>query len=282
MLIGKLFPTKLILGALALFLGYQAVVLTLPAPREFTETEKRAVQSAAETMADELERRIEGNPRLGIARFLKDSNDTVTETVRNEFTERSETGSWQVREGSVIANFLSDISSAVAGATTPDEVIHAGRRVGLDMVVGGRVQEVSGSRDEGRVVIRAVAYDFQEGRTTMNEIITGTWRGAPEVRDETVWSGLYPGLLGWLIWMGCILLLPRLTSVLIRKAMEQQSNTASAILLVAYTAGDAILGWLLVGFPFTMFGGAIGAAAVIILCGLYNYWISEKIAGDNG
>lgn len=280
MIITKLFPGRIVFGLLALFLVYQGVIIFLPEPRQFSAPEKNAVQTAADTVAAALREKVASPARIGIAHFVNDPNDEVSETVKSTLIRTAADSPWKVREGSVIQQFLKDVSKTVVNATSMDEVINAGRRVKLDILVAGKVEEVKLTEDGAVARIRPIIYDLQSGDMLMNETVSAVWHGSDTAvaGSATAWRGFAPGLWGWAGWGLCILGLPWLTSFAIAGILEKKSNIASAVLLVGYTAADLLLGWLWTGFPLDVPGPIVIPAIGVLACALYNYWACETIA----
>ncbi len=281
-----LLPAKLLFVLLAGFVGWQAWIFFRPAPRAYTEREVEAIRGLASEAADRIARvalaagaqgsaRDSGEPCVfGVAHFINDPTDRFTAIMAETIDARD---SWRVDEASVIQRFLADVSTAVKQATSLDEVVHAGRRVGLDMLVAGKVLHVESDGSSALAEAQVVAYDLRQGKTVCNETLSVQRRASFGNRCAGTVTRIHPSIR-FLVWLGLVLALPVVTPFATHWAIEKKRNSASFGLLAAYTLVDLFLALLFAGFRV---GGALWAATLCLalaLCCGYNYWVCGKIA----
>ncbi len=270
-----LLPVRLLLSVILLFMLWQAWVFLRPRPRVYTAPEVQAVAEACRLAAGRLLLTNAAPARFAVAHFRGDSGDLVTETLRGALAARP---GWTVAAGSPINQFLKDVSRAVGEATSLDEILHAGRRVDLDVLVAGRVLSVTQTNQTGHAMIRVHAYDTRTGTWLLRDTIAAEW-------SPSLLESLALRIGGWrwrtrfLIWLLVVLALPWLTLFGTRWALARRSNLASALLLGGYTLAGLVLGVCL--RLFTAAGGVSWPRFFLffILCGAYNFWTCERIAG---
>ncbi len=259
-----------------LFLAWQAVVFLRPRPRPYLLEEARAVEAAVEAGIAALRERLPGTTRLGVVHLLDDPQDTATEALRHGLTE---VPGWSVPEGSVIRRFLGGVGSAVMNATSLDEVASAGRRVDLDVVLAGRLADVSATNGTGRATLHLYAYDTRPGDWVLRERFEAQWRphlGQRAVQQAANTVAKVSPRARLLLWLGFTLLLPWGTPFVTRWGVAQGSNRASALVVAGYALLSAVAAALL-SLPS---GGAQGGRllAAALLGGVYSFWACERIA----
>ena len=271
----------------ALFTLWQGWVFFRPKPREYSPAEMKAVRAACERAADVLSTRLAARPNqaasaeppvLGIMHFLDDPNDAFTKTVRDVFSAKSD---WRVEEQSVILKFFADIGSTLKSATTLDEIVHAGRRVGLDYVVAGKVNSVRYVRNKGETEFSMYVYDVKQGKLLVDETITETWSPSLVVRLANGLRSVHP-IVRLLIWIVFVALLPVVTGFATTWALDRKSNAASFAVLSVYTALDLLTAMLLSGFALTGPVRGILLLVVLLLCAAYNFRACERVAAKAG
>ncbi len=269
-----LLPVRLLLGATLIFMLWQAWVFVRPRPRVYTAAEVNAVMAACQQAAARMALTNAAPARFAVAHFRDDPNDFVTESMREALAARP---GWSVVAGSPINRFLEDVSRAIGEATSLDEIVHAGRRVELDVIVAGRVLAVEGTNDTARAVLRIYAYDTRPGVWLLRDTVSAEW--SPTVMEKL---SLRMAALRWrsrfLIWLIPVLALPWLTLFGTRWALTRRSNLASALLLGGYTIAGLVLGVAL-----RLFASAGGVSwprffLFFVICGAYNFWTCERIA----
>ena len=288
-----LMPAGLLMRVAFLFVLWQAWVFIRPRPREYTEVERRAVEVACRQTADALERALQvpastagtnalptpataaaGPVRIGVAHLANDPTDVFTSTLRLALAGRK---AWQLDESSVIQKLLADLARTVAQATSLDEVMHAGRRVELDVILMGKVVAVGERAGGAQADVDIYAYDARVGQWLMKEPVRATWRPtlAQRVRDTLRGTNRLTRLAVWLLFAG---LLPWVTAPATRRVLERKSNRASFILLTVYTGLDLLLAFALAGFRVVGPRNGLVLAVLLLLCAGYNFWACERIA----
>jgi hypothetical protein len=263
-----------VMAAVVLFLLWQAWVFERPRPRAYSVAEVRAIETAVRRSTDLLAEVTPGPTRFAVAHFRDDDRDLVTEGFRDALAGRD---GWTVVQGSPVNAFLRDVGRAVSEATSLDEVVHAGRRVGIDVVVSGRLLAVGSTNDTGTAAIRVGAYDTRPGAWILRDTVAAEWRPGVAQRVSMVF-----GRLGWflrlVLWLAFTGLLPWVTPFVTRWALARKSNAASALAVGGYTMADMAV--LVLFFGPSVSGGAGWLAFFVALaaCGAYNFIACERTA----
>lgn len=269
-----MFPVKLLGSLLVLILAWQFWVFLQPRPRLLTPEEANAVQVAARNLGDRLAAQVRGPARFGVAHFIGDERDEVTAAVRAELATRP---GWTVEKSSIIERFLEDIGRAVARATSLEEVVQAGQKVELDVLVAGRVLALETTNGAGRAVAQVYAYDLRPGAWVVRETLTGTWTPNAIQQAGRRMQQTSP-LARAAIWLAAVALLPWLTAFATHRALERKSNASSFAVLSLYTIVGLALALALSGFDVQGGGAAVKLLFAFIVCAAYNFWACERIA----
>lgn len=270
------FPIRLALAALLILLAWHAWVFFRPRPAPLGTAELGAARNAARAAAQTIrETAPAGAMRIGVAHLANDPTDAVTELLKTELRRLPGT---TVEDHSPIQRFLGDVSRAIREATSLDELLHAARRVDLDVVVGGRVLQTEAlDPGQGKALLQVLAYDCRTGGWLTRDTFAGTWQpGLGErVSDRVLGMGRIARLL---FWVGVVVALPWATFWGTRWALERRSNLASFLVILAYTGAGLLLAVALSGFALK--GGADWGRffGAFLFCALYNYWACERIA----
>lgn len=261
-----------------LFVVWQFFIFFRERPRAFTHAETRAAQEAAQSIVKELQRKVDQPTRFGVAYFVGDRYNMVTDTLR---TTLSAPAGWTVEEGSIIIRFLEDVGQAIARATSLEEVIQAGQQVELDVIVAGRVLSAETVNDTGRVQIETHIYDLRSGAWLARTTFTGQWEPGRIERAGQQVQAVGP-FWRFIMWLAVVLILPWVTAFATHYALERRSNAISFVVITGYTVLDMALALLLVGF--TLAGGLpwFKFLVAFLFSAGYNYWACERIAGRAG
>jgi hypothetical protein len=270
--LSKLFPFKSLSAIVGIFLAWQALVFISPEPRDYSELELAAVHEICADVSTEL--RSDARRRAGLVHFLNDPDDSITALFKQRL---AETPGLQIDDSSVVQRFLQDIARSIKDASSLDEVINAGRRVELDLIVGGRVIEIVEKNDLGEALIEVYAYDLNEGGWIMKREFAAQARPSAAQKFSKAASRIHP-LWRLLIWLLVVGLLPWLTAPLIHKTVESKSNIASAALLGFYILVGTLLALLLSGFRVDGVWDGITLILAVAACAVYSYLVSERIA----
>jgi hypothetical protein len=271
--------TKWLLIVLALFLVWQAAVFLAPAPREYSAAERAALDETCRRAAEEIARGWTGPAtgtvvRVGVAHLVGDPEEVITPLLKARLAERP---GFEVRDGSVLRNFLEDVSRAVAEATSMEEIAFAGRRVDLDLVVAGRVVDAVETPEGARASLAIYARDARNGRWLMRETVGAEWTSGQARERE---SARRATALRLVLWAAFALALPWATPFATRRAVRARSNRGSALLLGAYLAVDALAGLWAIHWTLNGPGQALAALAALLLAAAYNTLVCERIARE--
>jgi len=275
--------SKVLFALILVFVLWQGWVFIRPRPRTYAAAEVEAIREVCRQLADDLSAALKKNrnvseagklPRIGIAHLLQDPSDQATVVLRETLKAGAE---WTVEESSVIQKFLSDVTEAVANATTLDEVLHAGRRVELDVIVGGKVDNViQRDEDSASAAITFLVYDLRQSNELIKKSVSAQWESGVVARGRRGFINMHPALKV-LIWLAIVGLLPWVTSPATHHALERKSNLAGFVLLTAYTAVDLLCGLVLAGFHIAGAANSLWLIGAFLLCAGYNFWTCEKI-----
>ncbi len=268
------FPVRIFGGALFIFLLWQFWVFLQPRPRLFSTLEANAVEKAVDVAVDQLAGRVAGPTRFGVAHILNDPRDQVTTSIRLSL---AKVDGWQLTEGSVIHRFLSDVTEAIGQATSVEEIIRAGQKVDMDVVVAGRVLAVDATNGVGRAVLQLYAYDTRSGEWLLREDFSAEWRPNFAQRTAIGMRGLTTKMR-FVLWLGVVVLLPWVTAFATQWALARKSNFSSLLVVSGYTliglllalmlarpaAGETIPAWPMIG--------------AFLFSTIYNYWACERVA----
>jgi hypothetical protein len=271
-------PARLFSFVFLLFVCWQFYIFFRESPRSFTHAETRAAQRVAAMIVAELQHKVEGPTRFGVAHFSGDHYEVVTDSVRAGLSVQP---AWSIEEGSIIVRFLEDIARAIGRATSVEEIIQAGQKVELDIIVAGRLVRAETVNDTGIVEVETHIYDVRSGEWLVRSSFTGTWEvGAAERATHRI-SEVRPfwRFVGWLLF---VLMLPWATAFATHYALERRSNIASFTVITGYTVVGMAVALLLIGFSLT--GGLSWLSFLIafLFTAGYNYWACEKIAERDG
>jgi len=271
-------PAKIIATILLLFLFWQAYVFLRPRPEDISSSALTLLTPAAEDAAKNI-RLIYAErtqpARIGLAHLKGDPYGTVTTLLGIALDTQPEL-TWE--RTSIVKRFVADVSSAVWNASSLEELAASGRKVQLEGLISGKVII---NDDDALPALELRVFNLLPGGNCRTLYFPGRIRTPeetkliPEVFSRTLAKG-------WLILsILAILILPWLTPFLTVWALNQKSNTASALLLTAYVAADLILISLLPGAATLMADHLFWMALFAALCAGYSHWVCESIAARN-
>lgn len=275
-----LLPAKVLFVLLVGFTVWQGWVFLRPSPREYSEAENAAIDKLCRYACERIQQGLavsstNQEPRtVGVAHFLGDPTDGFTEIMRDAV---ASTPGWRLEETSIIQRFLADVSGAVKDATSLDEIVHAGRRVRLDVVIAGRVLQTNEEGEQSSAEAAFIAHDVRRGETVLDETLGATWRPSIGSKVREAVQDTNP-LVRILVWLATVLLLPIVTPFCTHWAVAKKSNWASFGVLALYTSTGLFLGLLLTGVRVE---GSLRAALLcvaVLLLSVYNFWTCERIA----
>lgn len=266
-----------VVGGLALFLFWQMWVFLSPKPRELDAAELRAANRVCDQVVSAIaEKTGDRNLTIGLVHLLGDSSDQITDRLRLALNEPS---GWTVDFRSVPQAVISDIAHALADASTFEEILNAGDRVSLQLMVMGRIKEVTRINEGAYIGIDIFAYDIQRGEWLLRKDFEAVWEpGAIQLLNMKVSNlPLWQKLILWLIIVG---LLPWVTPFATRWAIGRKTNQAGFLVLASYVAVGLFLAGLFMGFELSGFFSWVAFIVSLALACAYNYWACEKIADD--
>jgi len=275
MLLTKLILIKPLLGLTALFVGWQALVFIRPDPNPLTWAQQCAVDGAAQSAAAMLQTKVAAPVQFAVAKLGDDATGKATAVLLQNIAGHD---GWQHIETSPVRRFLDDIARTVVNATSLDEIINAGRGVGIDVLISGRLESVEDLAGGGaHATLQLSAYDMRKGTWVLRQSFAHTW-------TPTTWTRLrqFVGSVSvWLrvlLWLALILAPPWLLAPVVERVVAARSNAASAVLvltLVVWSVGNA---WLLSGLSAGFFGRGWPVILVAAVAACYNYLACEQIA----
>ena len=268
-----LLPVRIVMTVVCVFLIWQAIVFMRPRPRLFTVNEVKAVKAACEKVADLCAAKAAKPARIGVAHLANDPNALATSVLRDALSSRA---GFQVQQGSPVQKFLKDVGRAVSEATSLDEVVNAGRRVELDVIVAGKVLAVDATNGAAQAALQVYAYDVRPGQWLVKDTVTAEYNPSLPERTWDWCKGTKPmtRVIGWLL---IVVLMPWVTLFATRWALEKRDNTASFIIVSAYTVFAMALAVGLGGAP----GGTaywMKMLAAFVFAAAYSFWACERIA----
>jgi len=260
--------TPLFISLAVLFFGVQVYFWLRPAPVPLLPEEREAVRAAVGQALDAA-RGVEGLlPASVVAVHLsRDPSDDATAVLREELERRD---GWTPVKGTPATAFVRDVAKTIMEATSLEECLRAGRRVGIDVVVRGKLDAVASTNGTASAALYLSLYDTRKGADVVTGAFQGTWpppKQAPSGRAASPARKWVFALLA--------LLLPWIAVSFVVRAREARSNAASALLLAGLLAADALAGLLLVRHFFAHAGAA---AAVLACCFVYNLIVCEIIS----
>jgi len=268
-------PARMFLFLLVLFIVWQVWVFSRPRPRDFTVAERAALESAMESAMGPVSARIAGRPsRFAVAHFVNDANGEATRAMQM-LVERDR--AWTLVQGSVIQEFLSGIGTAVIQATSLDEVVHAARRVEIDVVVTGRVVEVREKEGGAVASVQVHVFDARETETLSSGVYERDWQpGVMDRASEAVRR--LPAVARLVIWLAVVLILPWGSARITHRTVAMKRNGASFALLLGYATLGTALALVFMGFEVRGAVGAVKVLAALVLSAAYSFWACERIA----
>jgi len=268
-------PARIFLFLLVLFVVWQVWVFSRPQPRAYSADERAALEAVLREALGPVRAGIGGEPsRFGVAHFLNDPNEEATRMMRALIgRERA----WTVVEGSLIQAFLSGIGATVLQATSLDEVMHAARRVEIDVVVTGKVVRVATTPSGAVAAVQVHVYDARSAETLVASLHEKEWTPGAVERGARALRAMHPlARLG--IWLAVVLALPWVTAGATHRTVSMKRNWASFALLLGYVILGMTLALALSHFQISGVRGSLALLAALVFCGGYSFWACERIA----
>lgn len=281
---------RIFYASIILFLLWQIIMFFSPRPPSYTTAEKQAITMACDRFVREMTATInEGtstavvrpatSPALvaGIAHLLNDSNEMATAALKDAL--RS-SGRYEVHEGSVLKKFFSDVTDALSESKSLEEVLRAGQKVKLDLVLAGRVVDVVLiNESKATAKLELLAWDTREAKIMMRQTIEATAEIGWEQKAGQMMRGL-PAHQRLIIWLAIVASAPWLTAFATHRVLEKKSNASSFLLILVYALfGTALAMLLITNVPGSSRFGLTTLLALAVSAG-YSFWACERIAAN--
>ncbi len=196
-LLVRILRIKVVLAVLAVFFGWQVFIFLRPRPPVYSPDDMEALTAAARQAAERLAPKIGPQARIGVAHLGGDPLDTATTALKTALASRS---GWRVEEHSIVQKFLVDVSRAVSQATSIEEVLRAGQKVDLDVIVAGRVLAVASTNGATHAALELTAYDTRKGAVVLRDTILGLLLAAAMTGFELLGGGQWFRFFGALVF----------------------------------------------------------------------------------
>jgi len=248
---------------LGLFLLFQIWFWLRPAPIPFTANEASAVREAVRDALVKVEAADGILPATAaVVHFASDPTDEATAILRQELDGRP---GWTPVTGSPAVAFLKGLGKTLNEATSVDEYLRPGRRVGIDVLFYGTVRSVASYDGISRATLSVKAYDTRTGKNLFADDVTESY---PKVRTAVGRSVVAtPRSTRWWIFAAIALVLPWAFAPLTLRVLGRRSNGANAGVLAALVGLDLIAGAILF---YGIAGHALAATLVTLGCLVYN------------
>lgn len=278
---GLLTKLKYLVILILLFAIWQAWVFVHPRPSELDARQRvvltRAVEEAVARVRKDAGGTVKMPLQAGVIHLGNDPRDTATDLLREALAAKPEIS---LPEGSVITTFLKDLRKALLDSTSVDEVIHAGRRSSLDVVLYGKVLTENLDAGQAAALELSAVNGKQGGHLFEKQLFTGR-QALPDSIGGNSDTDSPAKAKGWLLPILGILValaLPWLLARPLESVLDKKSNTASAFFLAVLSVADMVLlwgGWTLGNRSFPM-GWLL--LAIFLACAAWNFFSLEKLA----
>ena len=263
-------PFRLFGILVAAFLLVQAWLWLRPSPVPLTSDQMKAVHEAVSQAVDAAALPGVLPAAAAVVHLRGDPTDQATEALRGELAARE---GWGAVAGSPAVAFLKSVGKTLYEATSVDEYLRPGARVGIDVVFHGRLLGVSTTNGVSRASLSLSAYDTRRGETLASGVFAGEF---PRLRTAVARAAVRtPVRRRIALFAAFVLLLPLLCVPLVRRARAARSNTASAALLAGLTGADLVAGGLLF---YGLSGRGLAVILVVLSCIAWNLLLSEILA----
>ena len=255
---------------LGLFILFQIWFWLRPAPVPFTANEASAVRSAVRVALEKAES-VEGTlpATAAVVHFSSDPTDEATAILREELAVRG----WTPVAGSPAVAFLKSLGKTLNEATSVDEYLRPGARVGIDVVFYGTVRSVTSHEGISRATLTVKAYDTRKGATLLEEDVSEAYPKVSTALGRAVVAKSRSSR--WWIFAAVALVLPWALAPLSLRVLGRRSNGANAGVLAALVGLDLLAGAVLF---YDISGHAMSAVVVVVLCVFYDVVCSEILS----
>ena len=258
-------------GLVGIFLLVQVWFWLRPSPVPLTPDQEKAVRDAAAQVVDAAAGAVGTLPATAAVVHLHgDPTDQATMAFRTELVGRK---GWTPVAGSPAMAFLKSVGKTLYDATSVDEYLRPGLRVGIDVVFYGTLRGVSTTNGVSRAALAVSAYDTRSGRTVVSDVFEGEF---PRLHTAVARAAVRTPLRTRIWIFGVfVLALPLICAPLAFRARRARSNAASAALLSGLVGADLVLGGLLF---YGLSGRAFSVILAVLACLVYDWLVSEILA----
>lgn len=249
----------------------QAYWLLKPEDQGLGFARRTLASSTAERIAADLPERP-GKTTIAITPLANDPSGVIVRNIRAAIANR---GRYEVIEDSFLQRTLSEFRGSATAITKLEDAVVSARRIGADLVLFGEVTRFA--RDANDVFVgvdlrlaerdsgQAILVRHYENRVTGTPASLSYWQArlADSSKPRRV-----------VIWCCFVLLLPVLTSGVIRRITAEESNAANALLLGGYAAVSGLLAYGLTGFWIASWWTLMVVVAGAGLAGTYTYKVA--------
>ncbi len=264
-------PGWLLFSVGGLFLLAQIYFWLSPRPKPLTANESEAVRDAIVEVLEKAEKSGVSLPATAaVVHLVSDRTDEATAILRREIAARE---GWTLVKGSPASAFLKSLGKTLYEATSVDEYLTPGRRVGIDVVFYGTLRGVASANGVSRADVALTAYDTRLGKQILAEEAQGSY---PRVRTAVGRAVVAKSRAtrGWIFGI-FVALLPWATIPLTKRLLERRENGASAVALAGLVLADILLGLFLF---YGLSGHTLAVALVTLGCLAYNVFCLEILS----
>ena len=242
----------------------------------WSRAELVAAADAGQQAAVEMKSRFPNADSASLFPCLKDGQKACTRAWMAELGQRG----IKTHTGSPIESFSSQMSRIAINADRPGDLLTAGSRVEMDLILGGRITDRSvTTNQEAEVTLEWVAVAPHATDKFQRGTITGSWSPKSEAeKAQAARPNRWPlhWHLGWriLLFVGSLILLLLAALPWLGQVLEARSNVVSAFYLAGLTAAG--LGLFILYFAPTC--GSIGWIAAGAVLALVLWMGSEHLA----
>jgi len=259
-------------GLAAVFVLCQLWFWLKPSPVPFSPNESAAVRDAVQRVLDGVSE-SEGFATpvsAAVVHLVSDSTDEATAVVRREIADRE---GWTLVNGSPAVAFVKSLAKTLYEASSVDEYLRPGARVGIDVVFYGVLNHVSTEGGISRASLTLTAYDTRRGVDLFKGDVNGEF---PRVRTA-VGRAVVAKSRSSRIWIFAVfaLLLPWISAPLSLRVLSRRSNGASALALGVLVALDAVAG-LVLFYGIASHGAAV--LSILAVCLVYDLVCCEFLS----
>lgn len=257
-------------GLAVLFVLCQLWFWLRPSPIPFSTKESAAVRDAVQQVLNDVSEAdgFATPVSVAVVHLVSDPTDEATMTLRREIATRE---GWTLVNGSPAVAFIKSLAKTIYEATSVDEYLRPGARVGIDVVFYGVLNHVSTDGGISRASLTLTAYDTRKGKDLFKGDVNGEF---PRVRTA-VGRAVVAKSRSSRIWIfaAIVLLLPWVSAPLSLRVLSRRTNSTSALVLGALVVLDVVVGL----FLFYGFASYI-ALAVLAVCIVYDLTCAEILS----